>query len=156
MNKKVVLLCAVLLIAFIDAIVVLVSPKDEKYKLSDISLNGIKLNDKATKKMKQVVEDASFAYEYDKVGFSVDENDKITEMVFYSYESTSEKYGINELKAYCGKKRLTTVEDFEEIFGEGEKIEKGSYVTVNFSDDSANLSLTVKDGVIINIYLELS
>lgn len=162
MNNKITkIVAAIVVLIMALAFIFLVIPKKDKEestnKISNISINGIKLGDTATKKMKQLVEDASFTYEYKNVGFSVDKNDKITLLYFLRYENTDEVYDITKAKVYYKKTRLTTVKDFDKILGEGKITEKeNGYKTKVYTEDNVSLELFIKDDNIINIKIELN
>ena len=162
MNNKITKIVAAIVVLIMALVFIfLVIPKKDKEestnKISNISINGIKLGDTANKKMKQLVEDASFTYEYNNVGFDVDKNDKITLLYFLRYENTDEVYDITKAKVYYNKTRLTTVKDFDKILGEGKITkENNGYKTKVYTEDNLSLELFIKDDNIINIKIELN
>jgi len=71
--------------------------------------------------MKNLVLDAEHLYEYNYVGFDINNAGYIKKIVFYSFKSNEQYYGINDAKVKYKDKRLTTVEDFNSVLGKGEE-----------------------------------
>ena len=122
--------------------------------IGKISINGIKLNDIATQDMKNLLLDSRIPYEYNHVLFSIDDNDKITKIVFYSKSSKDYKYGIMDVQIECEKDRLTTVSDFNRVLGIGkEEIDEKNplYKYIEYTEGDYRLKLTIYDNQIINV-----
>ena len=115
-------------------------------KICNVSINDIKIDDKATDKMKNGVLDADFAYEYNNVGFSVDDNDIITSMRLLTYTSADKNYSIEDAEVMYNNVKLTKIEDFESFFGKGEeKIDEynSSYKIITYSEGKYKLEVSI-------------
>jgi len=125
--------------------------------LGDLSMNGQRIGDKISSEAKgQVANDAEFKYLYKGVAYWTDNNDKITKLAFYSLSDTEGESLIDIKMAdiqYHGAK-LTTVKDFEEMFGLASvtKYPKGAE-SYNYSQGDYKLSLYVVAGDIQNVIL---
>jgi hypothetical protein len=111
-----------------------------------VSINGLRIDDKITNKMKNVVMDADFMYEYDDVGFSVDKNDLITTMRLITYTSVDKNYSIEDAEVIYNNVKLTKIEDFERFFGKGEeKIDKydSSYKKIIYLEGNYKLEVPI-------------
>ena len=154
-NKVYIIFLIVFLIVVGLGIIILFNNKNkEQNKISMISINNIRINQKATKKMKKIVLDADHLYEYNYVGFDINNDGYIKKVVFYSFESGEQFYGINDAKVKYKDKRLTTVEDFNSVLGKGEeKVDdkSPSYKYINYNEDNYELTLTLYNENIINI-----
>ena len=154
-NKVYIIFLIVFLIVVGLGIIILFNNKNkEQNKISMISINNIRINQKATKKMKKIVLDADHLYEYNYVGFDVNKDGYIKKIVFYSFKSGEQFYGINDAKVKYKDKRLTTVEDFNSVLGKGEeKVDdkSPSYKYINYNEDNYELTLTLYNENIINI-----
>jgi len=151
MNKKTIIISLLLVLIFIITLVLILLPKEKENKIANISINGIKINDKATKKMKNLVMDASFQYEYNNVGFSVDKEDKITEIIFHRTQSGDEIYSIKEADVLYKKEKLTTKDDFDKYLGRGETTKDDYFTYITYKEDNLKLRLSIKDGELYNI-----
>ena len=159
-NKKLLLICLsiVLIIVAVGIIIIQNNNNDNSQeKISKISINDIKMNTKATKEMMNLVMDADFPYEYNHVGFNVDENDYINRIEFYTSTSGDETYGINEVNVQYENKSLKTVEDFNNLLGTGKEEvlnDNPSYKHIKYTEKNYELVLTIHDDIIINIVIK--
>ena len=154
-NKVYIIFLIVFLIVVGLGIIILFNNKNkEQNKISMISINNIRINQKATKKMQKKVLDADYLYEYNYVGFDINKDDYIKKVVFYSFKSGEQFYGINDAKVKYKDKRLRTVEDFNSVLGKGEeKVDdkSPSYKYIKYNEDNYELTLTLYNENIINI-----
>ena len=154
-NKVYIIFLIVFLIVVGLGIIILFNNKNkEQNKISMISINNIRINQKATKKMQKKVLDADHLYEYNYVGFDINKDGYIKKVVFYSFKSGEQFYGINDAKVKYKDKRLRTVEDFNSVLGKGEeKVDdrSPSYKYIKYNEDNYELTLTLYNENIINI-----
>ncbi len=130
---------------------------DSSNGVSDVSINGMKLGNKASSRMKQIVMDGSFKYKFKNVGFDVDDDSKIISMTLYSatYADGKVVYDLTTENIRYAGKRLKTIEDFKNAFGEGTLIEtKYGNNELSFVDEKAILTLSIDEDNQINVYLE--
>ena len=107
-----------------------------------------------TQLWKKIVLDADHLYEYNYVGFDINNDGYIKKVVFYSFRSGKQFYGINDAKVKYKDKRLTKVEDFNSVLGKGEeKVDDKypSYKYIKYNEDNYELTLTLYNENIINI-----
>lgn len=154
-NKKYIIFLIILLVVAVLGIIIIFNNRNNlQNKISMISINNVRINQKAKEKMKNLVMDADFLYEYNNVGFSVDDDGYINKIVFYTSESKGRSYGINEAKVKYKNKRLTTVEDFNSVLGDGKEEfseNSSSYKYIKYNEDNYELILTIFNEKIINI-----
>ena len=123
-------------------------------RIGMISINNLRIGDKASENMKNLVMDSKNPYEFNKVHFSVDDNDLISQIVFYTTSSSDGTYGIKEAQVEFGQNKLIMVEDFNKYLGIGKEeiSEKNpSYKYVKYNEGNYELILTIRENNIINI-----
>ena len=133
-------------------------PEDKS--LSDLSFNGIKIGDKLEEKMKNIVFDWVYLYQYEDIGINAHANDDIYYLGFFGTTNIFDETGRhieNVNIAYNGNK-LETVSDFKENFGDGTETEKetsefGEDYNIYYYDNDLELSLYIRNDRVINVVL---
>ena len=134
-------------------------PEDKS--LSDLSFNGIKIGDKLEEEMKNLVLDAPYKYEYEKICINAHTNDDIYYLGFFcshDAQGNTIKSIENVNIAYNGNK-LETVSDFKENFGDGTVTdtvtnnESEEYYSIYYYDNDLELYLYIKNDRVINVVL---
>ena len=134
-------------------------PEDKS--LSDLSFNGIKIGDKLEEKMKNIVFDWVYLYQYEDIGINAHANDDIYYLGFFGTTNIFDETGRhieNVNIAYNGNK-LETVSDFKENFGDGTVTdtvtnnESEEYYSIYYYDNDLELYLYIKNDRVINVVL---
>ena len=125
---------------------------------AEISINGLEIGEKATKKMMDnLVMDASFMHEYKNVGFNVDEDDRID---YLSYFATFNLSGDNlEFDDAVIVYKDTTFESFEQMVsyfeesGNAEYSKEGGEI-LYYEDESCTVAVYFYDESFSGIVIE--
>lgn len=131
---------------------------DKDKSLNKILFNGIKIGDPIQEEMKNLVLDAQYLYEYENICISVDVNDNINYLGFFTTTNArgEKTKSINDIDIKYNNNKLETITDFKENIGNGtetEKNDEGDYY-INYYDDELELSIFVKNNEIYNIILQ--
>lgn len=119
--------------------------------INKISINGMRIGDLVTEDMKNLVLDFSLPYKYDHVFFAIDSDNKIKELAFYSKSSSDgTSYGIEDVQIEYEGNKLTTIDDFNNLFGQGqEEIFDNNYRTIEYNN--SELILTIVNDIVVNV-----
>ncbi len=157
-NKNSIITLLFIIIILLITIIILIIPKDKTSNnmISNISINGIRIGKKANKRMKNLVMDASFKFEYKNVGFDVDDNDYITEIHFYRTQEGIDGpiYDIKKANILYKGNKLTTIKDFENILGKGKTSKDLFFKIIEYKEDNLTLRLYIENNEIYNIEIE--
>lgn len=127
-------------------------------KLRDIAFNGIKIDEKIPEKMKKVVLDADFLYQYNDICINVDENERIVDLRFYetsTYVNGKETFNtISDEDIQCDEQKIESVEDLDRLFGKGKRSSDKYFEIVTYKQDDYTLTVNVKGNHIIGICLK--
>lgn len=131
---------------------------NEETKLNKISFNGIKIGDKIDKKMKNLVMDASFKYEYKNICIDTDKNEEINYLAFFTCTDAkgNKTHSIEEINIEYNNSKLKTISDFKKVLGSEEELEKDddNKYYIKYYDNDLKLSLLIINDEIYNIVLE--
>lgn len=122
-----------------------------------LCINGMYMGKKTTEKMQNLVMDASFLYEYENVGFDVDQNDCVEFMCFScTYNAKSEvTCGLSDIELIYHGKRLETTEDVIDCFGQNYvPAQDERYEFFTFEDDELNIEISLINGEFNGIKVE--
>lgn len=142
MKKYIILLITLLLLTGCGA------PKDT------LSINGMYLGKKASTDRDYLVMDASFGYMKNDVGYSVDGEDRIDYMAFYTTRNVKDEIlcGLSDIKLVYHGERLETTEDVIACFGENYVPAEGEkYESFTFEDDELIIQIELIYGEFYNI-----
>ncbi len=133
----------------------------ETVDLREVSFHGMKIGDRASKKMKDgELMDSYWRYEDDAyVKFNVDGQDRIEALGFHTVSAAGGEViaGIEDAKIEYRGKSLVTVEDFAACFGEGETFaheEDPDFTYIRYESNGLELTLELYQGEFINLTLE--
>lgn len=176
-NKKVVgIICAVAIIAIIIVICIAINKMNndnknaiainnvsnenniaENKSLNELSFNGIKISDKIEEKMKNIVLDGPYSYQYENICIDTDINDNIDYLGFFtSSDAQGNKIkSIEDINIEYNNNKLETIADFKENLGNGtESNESSNKYYIRYYDNNLELSLFIINDEIYNVILE--
>ncbi|MBR3176675.1 hypothetical protein IKF25_01745 [Candidatus Saccharibacteria bacterium] len=122
---------------------------------SKVSFNGMTIgSDISTEALAHQVIDAEFDYSYDDISISVDENNKIDRLAFYT-TATSDGDGttIDDVALEYRGYPLKAASDFVSYFGYTKITNFSHYKYLSYGDDNYGLDLTLMDGNVYNVVL---
>ena len=122
--------------------------------LNSISFNGIKIGDKIKDKMKNLVLDAEFKYEYDNIFIDVDKNNFIDYLAFHTSEDLygNKTKSLSNISIKSNNTELKDLSDFKSLLGDT-KQNNSNYYTIKYYDNDLELKLLIKNNEITNITL---
>lgn len=122
---------------------------------SKIHFNGMALDTEiSAEALEHKVIDAEFDYSYEDISISVDENNMIDRLAFYTTASAEgEGTTINDIIIDYRDYPLKAVSDFVTYFGYTKITNFGHYKYLSYGDDKYGLDLTLMDGDVYNVVL---
>ena len=153
------------LLVLLDVVIVYnqVYPPDralsEEVDYSKIHFEGLSLGDKITPELKaQRVIDAEFDYSYKNIAISVDNDDVITRLGFYTTEPINNNAGgegtnINNVIIDYRDYPLKTISDFVTYFGYTKITNFRNYKYLTYQDTNYAVDITLVYGEIYNVEL---
>lgn len=122
---------------------------------SKVSFNKLVIgNEVPAEALENRVIDAEYDYSYENIAISVDENNIIDRLAFYTTESSDGKgMTINDVAVEYRDYPLKTVADFVTYFGFTKITNFGHYKYLSYGDDNYGLDLTLMNGDVYNVVL---
>lgn len=134
----------------------------EDKSLSNLSFNGIKIGDKIEEKMKNLVLDAPYKYEYENICIDTyTQNDNIGYLAFFTSSDAegNKSTSIENVNIRYNNNKLETISDFKENLGNGTESEKetresGEHYSIEYYDNDLELSVSIINNEIYNVILK--
>jgi hypothetical protein len=122
---------------------------------SKIHFNGLAIgNEIPAEALENRIIDAEFDYSYDDISISVDDNNIIDRLAFYTTElSDGNGTTINDVVIDYRDYPLKVISDFVTYFGYTKIVNFGHYKYLSYGDDNYGLDLTLMDGDVYNVDL---
>ena len=123
---------------------------------SKIHFEGLSIDREIDEEMyEHRVVDADYDFSWNNISVSVDENNKIDRLGFYTVGDAKSEDGVNVKTVNIDYRDypLTAVSDFVTYFGDAKIVNFGHYKYLRFTDDKYSLVLTLLDKEIYNIEL---